>query len=606
MRIHQGKVCKKKKDVQKCRSSDHRTLEEVNPLDSNHSEIEPSNEQEKIYHVAKEKKPKIKWPKGNEAAVWKKFDDDVSRVVTKMKGTIERKLEKLAEVIHGEGEDRFGLENERGKGLEKQDKAKKGLSRREEKIIEVKREKKRLRTLWLRADEEEKIGLKVLYEEIKKKHRELLRRKRNADRKRERKRCRKGFTSNPYQFGKGLFDENKSGKLTCSKEDLEKHLKETYTDLKRNEELPYINELKKPTSPGVKFNLENIKKKELDDFIKKTRAKSAPGNDGVSYKVYKYCPKLRTKLFLLIKEMWHRKDVAERWCIAEGLYLPKEADSKVLGQFRPVSLLNIDGKIMFGILAKRIIKFVTENGYINESNQKAGLPGIPGCVEHAYSIWNEIQEAKRSKNDLSVIWLDLANAYGSIPHILIDQAMEFFHIPPEVRRLVRKYYDQFKMRFTTGSFTTEWQKLEVGIAAGCTISVILFVLVMEMLLKSCKCDDSVISTPMRSFMDDITVLSKDKEETRNILERLDELITWSRMKFKAKKSRSLTLVKGVQKEEKYLIGNEEIPTVKEMPVKSLGRWLYEGTLKDSKQGRDVYSAAEEGLKAIDKTPIPGK
>ena len=50
--------------------------------------------------------------------------------------------------------------------------------------------------------------------------------------------------------------------------------------------------------------------------------------------------------------MWKRKDVADRWAIAEGIYLPKEEESKEIGQFRPISLLNIDGEILFGILAK--------------------------------------------------------------------------------------------------------------------------------------------------------------------------------------------------------------------------------------------------------------
>ena len=114
-------------------------------------------------------------------------------------------------------------------------------------------------------------------------------------------------------------------------------MKETYTDPKRNEKLPPMSGLKKPTAPGVQFNMDDLKMKEVDDFVKKSRAKAAPGNDGICYKVYKYCSKLRLRLFLLLKEMWRRKGVADRWAIAEGIYLPKEEESKEIGQFRPVS-----------------------------------------------------------------------------------------------------------------------------------------------------------------------------------------------------------------------------------------------------------------------------
>ena len=600
LRIHQGRKCQKKGDAQQRRSTDRQTVGRV-PQESNHSGNDPTLEQSNATEAIGDRKPKIKWPKANEVAEYKKFDEDVNRKLMKMKGSTEQKLEKLAGTIYEEGLKRYGLEKER---KEKSQKHPKRTSRRQEKIKEVRKEKKRLRTMWLRADDDEKEGLQVLYEETKKKHRQLMRDERRAERRKERKKCRKEFVKDPYKFAKKLFDEKKGGKLECTKEELEEHLKKTYTDAERNKKLPPMEGIKRPTAPGKKFNMNDLKMKEVEMFVKKARAKAAPGNDGVCYKVYKYCSKLRIRLFLLLKEMWKRKDVAQRWAIAEGIYLPKEEESKEIGQFRPVSLLNIDGKIMFGVVAKRIITFVTENGFVDESNQKAGIPGIPGCVEHAFSIWDAIQDAKKYKKDLSVVWLDLANAYGSVPHVLIEQAMEFFWIPEPVRAMVRMYYDKFKMRYTTGSFTTEWQRLEVGIAAGCTISVILFVLVMEMILKACKCDGAEVTTPLRSFMDDITALVRGESVTRKMLERLDKLIAWSRMKFKAKKSRSLTFRKGVQKEARFFIGGEPIPTVKEKPVKSLGR-LYQKALSDREQGREVQKTVEDGLEAIDKTSLPG-
>ena len=204
----------------------------------------------------------------------------------------------------------------------------------------------------------------------------------------------------------------------------------------------------------------------------------------------------------------------------------------MIGDFRPISILNVDGKIYMGMIAKRTVDYLQRNGYINESIQKARVPGIPGCIEHACSIWDIIQEAKKSKGDL-----DLANANGSVPHELLFKAMEFFHIPEKVRKIMRNYYNKFKMRFTTEDFTTDWHRLEVGIGAGCTISVIWFVLVMEMLLRSADCSEELVKvrSPKKAFMDDVTLLTQDQKMMEKVLERLDELITWSRMRFKAKK-----------------------------------------------------------------------
>ena len=198
--------------------------------------------------------------------------------------------------------------------------------------------------------------------------------------------------------------------MECTKKELEDHLSGTYSDPKRNEDLPPFPGLKRPTHPGTPFDMKDLKKKEVDDFVRKARTKGCPGNDGISYKVYKRCSKLRRQLFLLLRQMWRHKKVAERWCISEGVYLPKEADAKEIGDFRPISILNVDGKIFCGIIAWRVISFVQDNGYVDESVQKAGVPGIPGCVEHAYAIWEAIQSAKKESQNLDVIWLDLANA----------------------------------------------------------------------------------------------------------------------------------------------------------------------------------------------------
>ena len=522
LKIHQGKVCKRKEKVQHRGQQGHKTSGET-PPDSNHSGSNTTVETQK---------KKIKWPKACDTKEYEKFDEEVNALVGKHKGTIEQRLASLAETIYNEGEKRFGLEQSTIKKNEQNT----GTSRRQKEINKVKAEKKQLRSRWMKAKtENEKEGLNVLYEDVKKKLRDMMRKERKLKRRREKVKTRKSFIRDPYKFAKGIFTESKSGTLKCTKEELESHLQQTYSDPRRAERLPHMRNLKRPTKPGVQFDLSDLKAKEYNDFIKKALAKSSPGNDGVSYEVYKKCSRLRNRLFLLLRKMWKTRDVADRWAIAEGLYLPKEENSEELGQFRPISLLNIDGKIMFGIIAKRIIDFARANGYIDETIQKAGVPNIPGCVEHAYSIWEEIQNAKEKKSDLSVIWLDLANAYGSVPHAIIEEAMEFFWIPEEVRKMIMLYYDKFLMRFTTNDFTTDFQRLEVGIAAGCTISVVLFVLVMEMILKSTNVEVSVMNKKLKAFMDDITLLTENIDDAKRALERLDELITWSRMKFKAKK-----------------------------------------------------------------------
>ena len=99
-------------------------------------------------------------------------------------------------------------------------------------------------------------------------------------------------------------------------------------------------------------------------------------------------------------------------------------------------------------------------------------PSISGCLEHTAVLSQLIREAKLEKN-LVITWLDIVNAYGSIPHNIILTALRRAHVPEEIVALVERYYVDVKIRFTTQQFTTEWQRVEREIITGCTLSVIL-------------------------------------------------------------------------------------------------------------------------------------
>ena len=133
----------------------------------------------------------------------------------------------------------------------------------------------------------------------------------------------------------------------------------------------------------------------------------------------------------------------DSWSKAEGVCIPKEENLAGINMFHPISLLGVDGKIMFGILANSLAAFLLQNGYIDMSVQKAGIPGFPGCVEHCAMIWHTIQEAKVSKDNLSVVWLDLANAYGSVPHKLVEFSLDFFHVPRKLKFFLMDYFASF-------------------------------------------------------------------------------------------------------------------------------------------------------------------
>ena len=99
LKIHQGKVCKRKETIRQ-RGQEHRKTSGETPPETNHSGSKATVES---------RRKKIKWPKACDNKEYKKFDDEVYAIVQKHKGTIEQRLAGLAETIYNEGEKRFGV-----------------------------------------------------------------------------------------------------------------------------------------------------------------------------------------------------------------------------------------------------------------------------------------------------------------------------------------------------------------------------------------------------------------------------------------------------------------------------------------------------------------
>jgi len=547
----------------------------------------------------KENATRINWPRSNDNK-WKALDEELSFILqNNLKGTIGVKLHSFTKIAHSVCIDHFGVAKSKENTVRTANRRQreKGRLRAEQRLL-----KKRLKEI-----PEDRVLVRKQLSEVKGRILAISRAENARKRRQKKRKARRDFGKNPFKFTKKLFEVEKNGVLNVPKEDLEAHLREKYTDPLTNIPLGHLNELNRPHPPAEKFDNSPLKLGEIRDFVKKARAKSSPGINGISYKLYKRCPNVLTLLWRLLRKAHIKKFIAEDWGLADGIHIPKEKDSKRLDQFRPISLLNVEGKIFFGVIAKRMTTFILNNAYVNTSIQKAGIPGFPGCIEHTTMLWDAIKTAKNDKSaELHVIWLDLENAYGSVRHQLLEKAMEFFWIPEDIRNLISAYFKCTYMRFSNNKYSTNWQKLNIGIMMGCVISPLLFVLVMEMILRNAESNTNKKTVPsMKAFMDDVTLVAESRSHMKQLMNRLQELFKWAAMKIKPSKCRSLSIMKGICKEVRFFVDGNEIPTIREKSVKSLGR-CYSLPITDRHRWQDIIKQLKDGLRSIDKCDLINK
>ena len=80
------------------------------------------------------------------------------------------------------------------------------------------------------------------------------------------------------------------------------------------------------------------------------------------------------------------------------------------------------------------------NKYLDSDIQKVFLPKVPGVPEHQAKLAAIVKAVNWSKRSLAIAWLDIASAYGSVHHALIQFAMAHYHAPPEFHILLQSWY----------------------------------------------------------------------------------------------------------------------------------------------------------------------
>ena len=114
---------------------------------------------------------------------------------------------------------------------------------------------------------------------------------------------------------------------------------------------------------------------------------------------------------------------------------------------------------------------------------------IPGCWEHMSMVWNELKSTKPEHGNLAAVWLDIANAYGFVPHQLIFFALQRYGVPEHWIKLIRNYYKGLWSISQSASAPSSWHHHLRGIFIGCTAaSIILFLSAINVVIEYiCNC-----------------------------------------------------------------------------------------------------------------------
>ena len=309
------------------------------------------------------------------------------------------------------------------------------------------------------------------------------------------------------------------------------------------------------------FNLENIdpldeneqilcegmiSKEECLTALKEFKNNKTPGTDGFSAEFYKFFwSDLGTEMTASFNYAFQKGSLSisqKRGIIS--LIPKKNKDKTLLENLRPISLLNVDYKILTKSIAKRLEKVLPK---IINSDQTGYIKGR-FIGENVRLIQDVMSHTKLEVKPGIAIFLDFRKAFDTIEWHYLRAALQTFNFGPDILNWFQVIYNQASSCVLHNGHASDFFLLERGVRQGCPLSGLLFVVGIELLARVLKNDHTIKGIQVgpeeikiTQYADDTTVLVRDLESVTQLLKHLDKFKQISGLEINTNKTEALWL-----------------------------------------------------------------
>ena len=287
-----------------------------------------------------------------------------------------------------------------------------------------------------------------------------------------------------------------------------------------------------------------ISENELLTTLKTFRKSKSPGLDGITAEFYlQFWDELKLKLFTVYTDSFVLGILPESLRTGVITLLQKKGKDRLdIANWRPITLLNIDYKLLTKTLGQRL-KTVFP-GLIHK-DQNGFVPG--GSIFYSsHTIRDVLFYCKKENVDLILLALDYSKAFDSVDFQFIHKTFQIFNFGENFKKWIKIIYNGGKSCISNNGHISECFDINRSTRQGDPISPLVFILCLEILFITLRSDKNIHGIKIEkneikltSYADDATYFLKNKLSTELLLKTIEQFSKVSGLEVNRSKSECL-------------------------------------------------------------------